>query len=144
MSRHADLADATAFWRQFVVPFYFNEPGDSVTGFLLDYSTEGRHKDELKPVVKLQTKDGRVYTVTAHQARLRAELVREAPARGDTVRITYHGEAEKAAPGMNKAKDFTVEVKRQGSQSGPGTDGSPAVRGSAAGEPSENEARTGK
>jgi hypothetical protein len=111
-SHHARIAEADAYWRQFVVPFYFNDPGDEVTGAVLHLG-EDRTAADLIPRLRIQQKDGRVYVVTAHQARLRSELVKAAPAVGDRVRITYNGEADKAAPGMNKAKEFTVEVRRQ-------------------------------
>ena len=51
--------------------------------------------------------------------------MKAAPVKGDALRITYTGEAERAAPGMSKAKLFTVEVRRPGSQS-PGGTGSEA------------------
>lgn len=112
-SRHARLMDADAYWRQFVTNFYFENPKDEITGHVLELVNV--RKDE-PPAIKVQTKEGRVYIVTGHQARLRWELVRQAPAVGDVVTITYHGEAKKAAPGMNKAKEFTVTVKRPGQQ----------------------------
>lgn len=135
-SRHADVMDAVAYWRQFVVAFYFDTAGDELVGTVRRLLEE-RTRDEYVPKIEVLTKDGRVYTVTAHQARLRAELVREAPAVGDAIKITYDGEADRAAPGMNKAKEFTVAVKRQGSQPGAGPE---AVRGSAG---SDNAPRAG-
>lgn len=111
-SRHADLMDAHGFWRQFVVAYYFDTPGDQVVGTVIKFWSEGRPTEDAAPCLRLQTKDGRRFDITAHQERLKAELVKAAPAKGDQVRITYTGEAEKAAPGFNKAKLFTVEVKR--------------------------------
>lgn len=115
MSRHAALMDADGFWRQFVVAFYFDKPGDELTGTLVKYWPEGRGDDAV-PGLRVQTGDGRQFDVTAHQERLKAELVKAAPAAGDRLRIRYDGEAERAAPGMSKAKLFTVEVRRRGSQ----------------------------
>lgn len=135
--KHQDVMDAVAYWRQFVVTFYFENPGDTLVGFLVDYWSEGPLKDAV-PRIRVQTKDGRQFDVIAHQERLKAELVKAAPVKGDALRITYTGEAEKAAPGMSKAKLFTVEVKRPGSQPEAGAE---AVRGSAG---SENEPRAGE
>lgn len=113
MTRHADAMDAAAYWRGFTVNFYFDAKGDQVEGRVLELMNVKRDDP---PAIKLQTRDGRVYIVTGRQARLRSELVKAAPAVGDIVTIVYEGEADKAAPGMNKAKEFTVRVKRQGSQ----------------------------
>lgn len=135
-SRHAALMDADGFWRQFVVAFYFERPGDEITGTLIKYRADGP-RDDAVPSVRLQMADGRVFEVTAHQERLKAELVKAKPAIGDKVRIVYTGEAAKAAPGMNKAKLFAVEVRRPGSQ--PEARPEP-VRGSAG---PENEPRAG-
>lgn len=136
-SRHAELMDAIAFWRQFVVAFYFETPGDELAGALIKYRADG-NRDDAVPCLRIQRKDGRVFEVTAHQERLKALLAEAAPAVGDRIKIVYTGEAAKAAPGMNKAKLFTVEVRRPGSPPEAGTE---AVRGSAG---SENEPRAGK
>lgn len=136
-SRHAELMDADGFWRQFVVAFYFDNPGDELVGVLVKFWREGTGDDSV-PALRLQTKDGRHFDVTAHQERLKAELVKKAPVKGDWVKIVYKGEAERAAPGMSKAKLFTVEVRRPGS---PPEAGAETVRGSAG---SENEPRAGK
>lgn len=115
-SRHAELMDADGFWRQFVVAFYFDSPGDMLVGTLLKHWADGP-RDDMVPHIRVQTEEGRRYDVTVSQERLKAELVKASPAVGDRLRITYTGEAERAAPGMNKAKLFTVEVRRAGSQS---------------------------
>lgn len=122
MSRHADEMDAVAFWRGVDTTFYFDTPGATVAGLLVDYTD--------RPILCLtiQTKDGDRYTVPATQERLKAALKAQRPAKGDRIRITFDGLAEKAAPGMNKAKLFTVEVRRQGSQP-PGSSGSGEVPG---------------
>lgn len=120
-----------------MVAFYFDNPGDELVGVLVKFWREGTGDDSV-PALRLQTKDGRHFDVTAHQERLKAELVKKAPVKGDWVKIVYKGEAERAAPGMSKAKLFTVEVRRPGS---PPEAGAEAVRGSAG---SENEPRAGK
>lgn len=136
MSRHAELADAAAFWRQFVTAFYFDNPKDELAGALLEYKAEGPLNDPT-PHLVIQTKDGRRRTVTATQERLKAALADAAPAIGDRIRIVFTGEAERAAPGYSKAKLFTIEVIRKGSQS---EGGAAPVRGSAG---AENASRTG-
>lgn len=135
MTRHVDAMDAVAYWRQFVTNFYFDKPGDEITGRVLELINV--RKDD-PPAIKLQTREGRLFIVTGRQARLCSELVKAAPAVGDVVTVRYDGEAAKAAPGMNKAKEFTVTVRRQGSQPEPGTE--TGARGS---EGSENESRAG-
>lgn len=123
MNRHAAVMDAAGFWRQFVIAFYFETPGDELAGTLVKYRADGS-RDDAVPCLRIQKKDGRVYEVTASQERLKKLLAEAEPAIGDGVRIVYTGEAAKAAAGMNKAKLFTVEVRRAGSQSqgrpGPG------------------------
>lgn len=112
---HADDMDAAAFWRGVDTTFYFESPGDSVAGTLVAYAD--------RPILCLtiQTKEGDRYTVPASQERLKAALKAQRPAKGDRVRITFDGLAERAAPGMSKAKLFTVEVRRRGSQPPAGT-----------------------
>lgn len=109
VSNPAHLIDKMAFWRQFNVAFYFDQPGDEVAGELLDTWAEGRGVDAV-PALRLQTSDGRRFDITAHQERLKAELVRKTPVPGDWVTITYLREADKYAPGMSPAKLFRVEV----------------------------------
>ena len=110
---HAEVMDAAGFWRQFVTAFYFDKPDDTIAGTLVEYAAEGPPKDPT-PRLVIQTKEGDRYTVTATQERLKAALKAECPAKGDGIKITYTGEAEKAAPGMSKAKLFTVVVRRRG------------------------------
>jgi hypothetical protein len=114
--------DAAGFWRQFVTAFYFENPGDEIKGTLVKYRADGRGDDAV-PCVTIQTATGRRHEVTAHQERLKALLQAAEPAVGDRIRIVYDGEAAKAAPGFNRAKLFTVEVRRAGSQP-PGRPGS--------------------
>jgi hypothetical protein len=119
--------DAVAYWRQFVVPFYFDKPQDKLVARVVHLGEEKGRDGDWIPKLRMATEDGRTYIVTAHQARLKAELVREAPAVGDIVTIVYEGEAERAAPGMNKAKEFAVTVRRSKPDPGPGAG---PVRGS--------------
>lgn len=116
MNRHAALMDASNFWRQFVTAFYFETKGDEVAGAVVWYGPAAPKPDD-PPQLRIQTREGRLYEVTATQERLRAKLCQLEPAVGDRIRIVYDGEADKAAPGFNKAKLFTVEVRRQGSRS---------------------------
>lgn len=141
MTRHADLMDAHAYWRQFPVRIYWDTP-KTVVGTVVRLD-EQRAKDGALPVVVLQLDDGTVAEILVTQARLTAELVAKEPAVGDRVKIDYTGEAARAAPGMSPTKEFTVVVRRKGSQSGAGAGPSSSVRGSAAAEGSVNEPRTG-
>lgn len=112
-SRHAQLMDAAGYWREVVTNFYFDSPGDSVGGHILELIPKGRSGP---PGLRLQSKEGDVWVVLAHQARLQFELKKAQPAVGDRILITYTGQASKAAPGMSPAKEFTVEIRRQGAQ----------------------------
>jgi hypothetical protein len=105
--------DADGFWRQFVVAFYFDKPGDEIAGHLVKHWPEGRGDDAV-PAIRIQTEDGRRFDVTAHQERLKAELVKARPVVGDQIVIRYEGDAERAVRGMNKAKLFSVVVTRPG------------------------------
>jgi hypothetical protein len=117
MTRQRAEIDAVEFWRQFVTAFYFENADDTLAGTLIAYRSEGRGQDAV-PCIKVQTREGRVYEVTAYQERLKKLLVEQAPVIGDRIKITYTGEADRAPPGMNRAKLFTVEVRRPGSQQG--------------------------
>lgn len=106
--------DAAGYWKQVRTPFYFQNPNDTVKGTILELLPMPRKDDP--PGFWLQTDEGDVYLVTARQARLKFELKKLAPAVGDRIKVTYHGEAKKAAPGMNPTKEFTVEVRRPGAK----------------------------
>ena len=112
-SRHATLMDADGFWRQFPVTVRFDEPGKTVVGRIIDL-TEIRVREEYLPKIRLSQEDGTVLIIVVGQTRLLAELARLKPAKGDLLKITYHGEAKTAPPGMNATKEFTVAVKRPG------------------------------
>jgi hypothetical protein len=114
MSRHADAMDAAAYWRGFPVTAHFTEPCE-IVGTLIELA-EHRTRDEVIPKLRIQQDDGVIVIVIAGPTRLQSELVRHAPAVGDKVKIVYTGEAAKAAPGMNPTKEFTVAVRRKGSQ----------------------------
>ncbi len=111
-SRHAAAMDATNFWRQFPATVAFVEPR-TVAG-TLEALNEVKVREEYLPKLRIRQDDGVVVIVTAGQARLLAELVELKPAVGDRITITYIGEAGRAAPGMNRTKEFTVEVERAG------------------------------
>lgn len=134
MTRHVDAMDAVGYWREVVTTFYFDKPGDQIAGTILELvSTRGKPDP---PTIKIQTKDGDVWIIPAHQARLRYELKRARPAVGDRIRITYNGEATKAPAGLSPTKDFAVEVRRPASQPPAGTE--------KPGEASENGSEVGK
>lgn len=136
MSRHAELSDAAAFWRQYPIPIAFDEPGTEVAGALIEYQDYKNPAGEHYPKLRIQRRDGSVAIVIASQARLLAALYEHQPAVGDRIRIKYIGESDRAAFGLNKTKEFEVEVYRKGSRSPAGTE-KPA-------EASENGPETGK
>lgn len=98
-------------WNRFPVTAHFAEP-TVITGQVVGL---GEQKTSVGPVPRLWIKqaDGKTVVVTAAQARLLAELVDKAPCVGDMIKITYTGEAAKAAPGMSPAKEFVVAVRRK-------------------------------
>lgn len=108
---HAEAMDAKGYWRQFVAGYYFDSPGDSIAGTLIEYGEDGPRNDPV-PRLIIQTKEGDRFRVIVTQERLLSALKAACPAKGDSLRITYTGEADKAAPGMSKAKLFEVEVRR--------------------------------
>lgn len=118
MDRHAAASDAASYWRQFPITVHFQEPCE-VVGKVIHLG-EVKSREEWLPRLKLQAKDGTVHVVLAAQTRLLAALAEQKPAIGDLLKITYHGEAKRAAPGLNPTKEFTVEVRRAGSPSGAG------------------------
>lgn len=115
-----DDLDAAHYWRQFPITVRFEKPDQEVVGRIVEL-TEIKVRDEYLPRIRLQQKDGTILIVVVGQTRLLAELADKRPAKGDWLKITYHGEAKRAAPGMNPTKEFTVEVKRPGTPDpGPG------------------------
>jgi len=115
---HADDMDAKGFWNQFVTAFYFENVGDTIEGNVLDYEAEGPARDPV-PRLFLLTKAGAKRYVTVTQERLKAALQDKCPGRGDWVSIKYSGDAERAAPGLTKAKLFDVTVRRKASSPAP-------------------------
>lgn len=120
--------DAVGYWRQFPVTAHFLEPM-SVEGMLIELA-EHRARDEIIPKLRVQQDDGTIVIVIAGQTRLQAELVKHRPAVGDRITITYTGEAARAAPGMNRTKEFTVAVQRpnNGAKPAPATAAAPAAK----------------
>jgi len=112
--------EADGYWREVVTSWYFTDDTPAVGGAVIKLLPRPRRDDP--PGLRIQTKAGEVYDVYAYQARLVWLLKQLKPAVGDRVLITYIGEAEKAPPGMRKAKEFTVEIRRQGTQSSERTD----------------------
>jgi hypothetical protein len=129
--------DADGFWRQYPVPISFEAPCE-IVGTLLEHQDYKNPAGEHFPKLRIQLDDGRVAIIIASQARLLAALCEQKPAVGDRVRIRYMGEGERAAFGLNKTKEFTVEVRRQGSQSEERPDGISGRKGT-----SENVPQTG-
>lgn len=93
--------------------FKFLKPGDRIEGEILNITTTtfGGSADPT-PVLTLRTDRGVVTEVTASQTVLCSRLAEEGPDVGDTISITYDGDADNAKPGRSPAKLFTVVVKR--------------------------------
>lgn len=101
---------ATDPWGDFEAVFYFDEPGDQIEG-VLEAISEG---NPLR--LAIRTDGGQLRWVSCSQARLRAALADWKPRVGERLWILYKGEADKAAPAMNKAKRFKVKVDRPDDQ----------------------------
>lgn len=114
MSRHAELMDAAGFWKQFPVVVAWDEPKE-IVGTVLELLNHKDPAGAYHPKIRIQHDDGATSIVIASQARLLAALVEASPAKGDRIRIRYKGEGERAAFGLNKTKEFTVEIRRAGS-----------------------------
>lgn len=93
-------------------PITFEKPGDQVKGELIAWDAMA----EKYPVMHLRTDDGMIRIVRLTQVRLLERVVDLNPDIGDRLFIRYDGEANRAAPGLNKTKEFTVEIRRKGSQ----------------------------
>lgn len=103
---------ADPYWSQFAHVWAFSEERPKLEG-VLEGRKKGGPRDDPYPVLMLRTDSGYKILVNAAQTRLVAELMRQRPDIGDRVTIIYDGTATKAAPGMNPAKEFTVEVIRK-------------------------------
>lgn len=101
------------YWQQFRHVVQWDRT-PKVVGTLEARSQDGP-KDDPYPVLLLRTDSGYALQINATQVRLVSELVRQRPDIGDRIEIVYDGEAPKAPPGMNPAKEFTVYVTRKGS-----------------------------
>jgi hypothetical protein len=108
------------YWKKWPVPLTFTEAGDEATGEIIALGD----LREKWPELHIRQADGIVRIVRVTQARLHELLGEAVPCAGDRIRIRYTGDAQKAAPGMSPAKEFTVELRRAGSQPPAGTDGS--------------------
>lgn len=100
------------YWKQFMHPVTFNEPGTPVEGVLEARAKEGSREDPY-PVLVLRTPQGWKLRVHVTQVRLLSELQRLQPDLGDTLRIVYKGDSGKAPPGLSPAKEFEVSVVRK-------------------------------
>lgn len=101
------------YLRRWPAPKTFTEPGDEIRGTLIGWDP----LSEKYPVIHIQTADGMVRIVRVTQVRLHEQLAELDPDVGDRLLIRYDGEEEKAMKGHNKAKKFTVEIRRaNGSQ----------------------------
>lgn len=126
MTASREDLDAFHYWRQFPVTVRFDQPDTEVIGRIIDL-TEVKVREEYLPKLRLQQKDGTILVIIVGQTRLLAELAEKRPAKGDLLKIRYHGEGKRAAPGMNPTKEFTVEVRRPGATDKPAAQTPPPV-----------------
>lgn len=100
------------YLKRWPAPKTFTQAGDEIKGTLVAWDA----MSEKYPVLHIQTADGMVRIVRITQVRLHERLVELNPDIGDRLWIRYDGEEEKAMKGHSKAKMFTVEIRRNGSQ----------------------------
>lgn len=103
---------------QFEIVAFWDRPGKEYAGEFLDYLPPDKGDGGGAPIWKIRRTTGELVRIVGHQERLKALMVEARPVAGDKVRVTYLGEASKAAPGFSPTKEFTVEVwPKKGSQS---------------------------
>lgn len=105
------------WWRRFPVAWHFDQPC-TLVGTITDVD-DIKTRDGLFPRLHIETAQGDRYIVTAAQARLLALLVELRPRRGDRIKITYLGTADKAPHGLSPTKQFDVRLKRAETPPGP-------------------------
>lgn len=100
--------------------FKFINKDDTVEGEItrIIATTFGGTADPV-PVLDIKTSTGAILSVTASQTVLCSLLAQEAPEVGDTIRITYLGEALNKRPGFNAAKLFDVIVMKRAADAAP-------------------------
>lgn len=89
----------------------FDQPGDSVTGTVIDIRLQRWDDGTVSPQLILDTDDGEK-TVTAGQVRLKAALAEQKPEKGDRITITYTSMEKRA--GGRTLKHWDVSVIRAG------------------------------
>jgi len=99
------------YWKRWPVTVSWAEPGE-VVGTVMAL---GDLKEKF-PQLQVRTPEGLMLTVNVVQARLHELLAKAEPQPGDKIRIRYLGVADKALPGMNPTKLFTVEIWPQNTQ----------------------------
>lgn len=104
------MAAGDDYWNQFIATVAFMEPTE-IEG-VIEWLDTTKVTGGTAPMFLVRLDSGQGFRVVATQARLLEELTRKRPRAGDTIKITYHGEAAKAAPGMSPTKEFSVEVTR--------------------------------
>lgn len=96
------------YWNGFIATLSFMEP-TTVEG-VVEWLDRQKTNSGEAPLFLLRLDSGQGLKVLATQARLLEELTRKRPRVGDRIKLVYHGEAKKAAPGMNPTKEFTVDI----------------------------------
>lgn len=96
------------YLKRWPAPKTFSAPGDEIKGTIVGWD----ESSEKYPVIHIREASGLIRIVRVTQARLHERLVELLPDLGDRIWIRFDGEAKKAAQGMSKAKEFTVEIRR--------------------------------
>lgn len=102
------------YLKRWPAPKSFVKEGDEIDGILVAWDA----MSEKYPVLHLQTAGGLIRIVRVTNARLHELLVDLDPDIGDRLFIRFDGLEAKAAPGMNKAKKFTVERRARARSNG--------------------------
>lgn len=103
----------THYLARWPTPITFEKPNDQIRGELIAWDAMA----EKYPVMHLRTPDGFIRIVRLTQTKLLERVVDANPQLGDHLFIRYDGEAKRAAPGLNRTKEFTVEIERKNSRS---------------------------
>lgn len=96
------------YLKRWPAPKTFTEAGDEIKGTLVAWDAQS----EKYPVLHIKEPTGMVRIVRITQVRLHEQLVDLDPDLGDRLWIRYDGEEDKAMKGHNRAKKFTVEIRR--------------------------------
>lgn len=109
------------YLKRWPAPKSFVNKGDEIDGILVAWDA----MSEKYPVLHLKTAGGLIRIVRVTNVRLHEQLADLDPDIGDRLFIRYDGDETKAAPGMTKAKKFTVERRARSNGTTPSTQRTP-------------------